>query len=109
MSLTIRRTGLLNTAHLPNSFKPRKGKTLVVHIENPAWSDPPAHPDYTVLHCTGLGRRWAVEARYITEPPKESRLAANDEEKTFIIDARNMMIEHSLTGIEFYCLYPLIF
>ena len=62
-----------------------------------------------MLHCTGLGRRWAVEARYATEPPKESRLAANDEEKTFVTDVRNMMIGNSLSGLEFHGLYPLIF
>jgi hypothetical protein len=83
MRLTIRRTGLLNTAYLPDSLKPRKGKTLVVHIESLAWSDPPAHPDYTVLRCTGLGRRWAVEARHALQ----ALAVEGFKELLFVVDA----------------------
>lgn len=109
MSLTIRRTGLLNTAHLPASFQPHKGKTLVVYVETPAWSDPPPHPDYTVMCCTGLGGCWSVRAQYSYEPPEGSRPASNDEEKNFIIEVRNLMIQNKLEGLEFSAHYGPLF
>jgi hypothetical protein len=109
MALTVRKTGLLNTAHLPDSLKPRKGKTLVVHVETPAWSYPPAHPDYTVLHCTGLGGCWEVRAQYLIEPPERSRPCANSTEKDFISEVRNLMIQHSLGAIEFSSHYGMLF
>lgn len=109
MSLTIRRTGLLSTAHLPNSLRPRKGKTLVVHIETPAWSCPPPHHDYTVMHCTNLGGRWEVRAQFLFEPPERSRAAANDTEKDFIMEVRNLMIQNKLDTIEFAAHYALLF
>lgn len=109
MSLTIRRTGLLNTAHLPSSLRPREGKTLVVHIETPAWACPPAHHDYTGMHCTNLGGRWEVRAQFLFEPPEGSRAAANDTEKDFIVEVRNLMIQNKLDAIEFAAHYALLF